>query len=151
MDTTPTGKASRDQAAEHLASLEQDRGALEKRAASPNWLYPTLGIMLALFAISPVLNDGGSANFLVTGIAVLGLLWLANRERGIRFTGKGVVGNLYLVGILALVLLMLSVSFGIAASAHWAWLGVPAVLTFVGVTALGRAADRAFARDAAAA
>lgn len=116
-----------------LHDLDADRASLAERVAAPGWLYPLCALFIAGFVATPVLRSdvprSAVVGVLVAATAVL--LRSYQRLSGVRVRRTGARGGLLIAGMLVATLVLLSVSFGLAASLSAWWVLAPAAMTFV--------------------
>lgn len=131
---------SDDQTHKHLDILRSDRHDLAARLDGPRWLGPGLGVVVAAFVASPVVPDESWRNtvFLLALAASIALLASYRRATGIKLSRVGPRASLIYAVAAGLTLLLLSVSYGLAAGGLSWWVSASAVAAFLLVTWLVR-------------
>lgn len=138
------------EAREALGALASDRAALADRVATPRWYYPLLGAATALIIGSPGAGNPSSQSTMVA-FGCIGLVFLTlayQRKTGAtisRTAGPRSLGVAVILGIF--IVLLLGVSFALAATGHPAWIGLTALAAFGGMWIGGRLYDRAYDRE----
>lgn len=123
-----------------LDTLNNDRDVLVSFVTTPPWLYPAVGVVLALFVASPAIGSGVGPSFAV--VAVLALLFASRVTSRVRRVRLGWCGMFVVAGLVAVVLVMLSTSLGLLAlKLNW-WTIAPVAATFAATLAFGRLFDR---------
>jgi hypothetical protein len=137
-----------DAAVQQLDSLRTDRANLAERLQSPRWLAPGFGLVAAAYTAIPSFADdqGRRAAFIAALVASIALVSGYRRATGIKLTRVGVrARTLAALAVLAS-LVLLSVSYGLAAAGlHW-WIALSAAAGFALVSRLA-AMFTAAARD----
>lgn len=138
--------ALRPHADQTLRDLQEDRASLAEHLRPPGWLYPIIAVLTAVFVATPALPPGSPRNTAsgVLIVATVGVLTVQQRLSGARVGRVGLEGAALLVGLLAGVLLLLSVSFGLSASVNRWWVFAPAAACFLLVLTAGRWFDRLY-------
>ncbi len=135
METEPASPDPRS-AHELLADLEADRTAVGSRIGTPAWQLLVGAALVAVFVASPLLGRD-VARAVQIGFVAFGIFTSSyQRRRLVRPRGAGAAGVLAVVLVLAFVLLMLSVSYGLVAGGLGAWVVLPA-LAAAGAALLG--------------
>ncbi|WP_166435953.1 hypothetical protein [Cellulomonas shaoxiangyii] len=134
-------------ASELLADLEGDRAALAQQAAGPAWYVPAVSALAAAYVAVPLLGDDPTPVVSMIFGGVLALSVLAHQQRLVRPRGGGVAGAGLVVALLAVVLLLLSVSFGLVAGGLHAWVVLPALAAGAATYALVRRLEAVVRRD----
>jgi len=114
-----------------LRDLESDRAALAGRLAAPPWLHAAFALVAAWYVALPAFGEAVRRPA-VWGLAfaVVALLWVHRRATGIRPRAVGPrAWGVFAVACVA-VLVLLSVSLGLAASLSPWWALVPAAVCF---------------------
>lgn len=137
---------SRGEAGQLLRDLDADRVALSERLVAPPWLYPLFALVAAAYLATPALESGNLRRVVVACLAgaVILLAGSYRRTSGVRVKRAGLRGALLVGGLLVAVLLLLSVSFGLAASLSPWWVLAPSLVGFAVVLAGGRWFDRLY-------
>ncbi len=144
--TGSNARPSGAQAQQLLCGLDSDRATLAERLAAPWWLYPLFALIVAGFVATPAIRSDDSRNAIV-GLLIAGtivLLLAYQRLSGVRIGRTGARGGALLVGLLGATLLLLSTSYGLAASLSAWWVLAPAAVCFVTVLVGGRWFDRLY-------
>ncbi|WP_291038408.1 hypothetical protein [Herbiconiux sp.] len=136
-------------AREALSALDADRQVLADRTRTPAWYYPLLALSTALLIGSPGAGMPGQSVLVVFGC--LGIVFLSLAYQ--RITGLTVTrmpGPRTLVAAIVLgvtVVLLLGVSFALAATGHRSWVWLTAAAAFAAMWIGGRLCDRLFDRE----
>lgn len=146
---THSGAPDPRRASDLLAELDADRGALARHAATPAWYLVGMTVLAGVYVATPLLGDHRSplTSLLLGGLLVLGVLH--QQRRVVRPRGLGAAGAGLLVGLLAVVLLLLSVSFGLVAGGLRGWVVLPAVVAAAATALALRRLDALARRDLA--
>ncbi|MFS0704952.1 hypothetical protein AB6N23_10560 [Cellulomonas sp. 179-A 9B4 NHS] len=112
-------------ASDLLADLDGDRATLAQRAATPAWYLAAVTVLIAAYVAVPLLGEDRTPAVTMIGGALVALAVLLQQRRLVRPRGTGVAGTGLLVALLAAVLLLLSVSFGLVAGGLHAWVALP--------------------------
>ncbi len=131
--STPSDPRS---AHELLADLEADRSAVGTRVGTPTWQMLVGGALVAVFVASPLLGKDVATAVQIGFVAFAIVTSSYQRRRLVRPRGAGPAGVLVMLLVLAFVLLMLSVSYGLVAGDLGPWVVLPA-LAAGGATLLG--------------
>ncbi len=120
-------------AREVLHDLDADRSALSARVAAPGWLYPLCALFIAGFVATPALRSDVPRDAVSGALTAATVVLLLGYQRlsGVRVRRTGARGGLLVAGMLVATLVLLSVSFGLAASLSAWWVLAPAAMTFV--------------------
>ncbi|TWP32947.1 hypothetical protein [Leekyejoonella antrihumi] len=131
------------QAQQVLRELDSDRACLASRLAAPWWLYPVCALLVAGFIATPAIRADEPRNALVGVLIASTLVLLLGYQRlsGVRVGRAGLRGGLLIAGLLVATLVLLSVSFGLAASMSAWWVLAPAAASFLMVQVGGRRFD----------
>lgn len=121
-----------------LADLEADRAVLAQHAATPAWYLLAVAVLSGLLVAIPLLGDGRTPAFTVLTLASVGVALLYQRRRLVRPRRAGIAAWGVLAVLLVVLLLLLSVSFGLVAGGLGAWVALSAVIAAVTTTALAR-------------
>lgn len=129
-----------------LNDLDADRAALAARVAAPGWLYPLCALFLSAFVATPALRSDTPRSALVGALVAATVVLLLGYQRlsGVRVRRTGARGGLLVAGMLVATLVLLSVSFGLAASLSAWWVLAPAATTFVVVLLGSRRFDHLY-------
>lgn len=124
-----------------LERLRSDRRTLAARLERPRWFAPGLGLVVAAVVAVPVVPDGPWRDaVLVAALAAgIALTSLYHRSTGIRTSRVGARAAVIYAWVVGVMLLLLSVSFGLAAEHLRGWIAATTVTAFVVVTWLVRA------------
>ncbi|MFC8192508.1 hypothetical protein ACFUMH_12710 [Cellulomonas sp. NPDC057328] len=146
MESHPTTPDPRDASA-LLGDLERDRTALAPHAATPDWALVAASALAAAYVALPLAGDGRSPVLLMIGAGALALVVQLRQRRLVRRRRRGVAASMPLLGLLAVVLLLLSVSFGLVAADLHLLVAVPALAAGLCTYALLRRSDARERRD----
>jgi len=143
------GRSDEGAARETLSALDADRRMLADRIRTPAWYYPSLGVATALIIASPATGMPGQSILVTFGC--IGIVLLASAHH--RLTGMTVTkmaGPRSLASAVALsllILLLMGVSFALAATGHpeWAWAAAGAAFTATWIG--GRLYEREYDRE----
>lgn len=119
-----------------LAELQSDRARLAERMRPPRWFAPGFGLVTAACVSTPALPYDGTGNVVLTAALVASIALIAGYQRvtGIRVSRFGVrEWALFAVSVLVS-LVLLSISFGLAAAELHLWIIAPAAAGFALVT-----------------
>ena len=143
---TPASGSSSARARQLLRDLDVDRASLAERAAAPGWLYPLCALFVAGFVATPALPSDALRRAVVGALIVATVLLLLGYQQlsGVRLRRAGARGGVLGVGMLVAALVLLSASFGLAASLSAWWVLTPAAITFVVVLLGSRRFDRLY-------
>ncbi|GIG40549.1 hypothetical protein [Cellulomonas phragmiteti] len=130
-------------AGELLADLAGDRSTLARHATTPSWYVPTVAALTAAYVAVPLLGEDRTPTVSMIGGALLVLAVLVQQRRRVRLPGAGVAGAGLVVTLLAVVLLLLSVSFGLVAGGLHVWVALPVLAAGAVAYALLRRLDAA--------
>lgn len=135
-----TPRFESDEQALRLEHLRTDRQNLATRLSEPRWLGPGLGLVAAAVVASPAVpDDTWRDTVLVTALAAsIALLSRYHRTTGIKLSRVGARAAALYGGALGVSLVLLSVSYGLAAGGLPWWITASAVTAFVLVTWLAR-------------
>ncbi|MGD8194321.1 hypothetical protein ACEXQB_007480 [Herbiconiux sp. P18] len=137
------------QAREALDALHADRQVLADRISTPRWYYPLLGVATALIIGSP--GGGLPGQFVMVTFGCLGIVFLTmayQKATGLTVTrtaGPRSLGLSIVLGIV--VVLLLGVSFSLAATGHSAWIAASSAAAFAVMWGGGVLYDRAYDRE----
>jgi hypothetical protein len=111
-----------------VQQLQSDRRKLAHRQLVPAWFHTAVGTVAALYVIAPALPDSNkNTGYVFALIATLVLVYLAQRETGIKVSGGGAKGFLILLSIFVAVTAGYIVTLALA-SLHLNWWSVlPAI------------------------
>jgi hypothetical protein len=142
----PPARPSTAQAQEALRDLASDRATLADRLAAPWWLYPFFALIAAGYVATPAIPSEEARNAVVGILIVAGIVMLLTYRRlsGVRVSRTGGRGAALLGGLLMVVLLLLSTSYGLVSLLSAWWVLVPATVCFSVVLVLGRLFDRLY-------
>lgn len=129
-----------------LGELHADRVSLADRLAAPLWFYPAFAALTSLYVGTPAFPPG-PVNSVLTALLVVAaatLTLLHPSICGVRPARVGMTGWSVLVGLLASVLGLLSVSYGVVASLSAWWVLLPQAVCFMIVLFGGRVFDREY-------
>lgn len=120
--------------------LHRDRQTLAARLGRQRWVGPGLGLVAAVFVASPAGPDDTwrRAIFVAALLASIVLVDRYRRTTGIKLSRVGARATVIYVAALGVSLVLLSVSYGLAASGLSWWITASAVTAFVVVTWLVR-------------
>ncbi|MFJ6001283.1 hypothetical protein [Arthrobacter sp. NPDC092385] len=142
---------SRDEAIEMLSGLSADRDRLAASIRAPWSLLAGLGAVAAWWVSAAAATSPGenyeppAMGGLVLAI-VLVILYLIQRETGVRFRSMGLQAGLALAGIVASCLALFSISLGLVSfGLHWA-VTLTSIMAFALTTWLASVAYRSAAR-----
>lgn len=142
-DASPHGP---DHAARILGDLAADRATLAGRMAAPAWLYPAFGALAAAYVASPAITST-TASRVVVGLAMASTILLVaayQRLSGVRASRVGAPARLTLVMNVVALLVLLSVSLGLASfDLRW-WIALPSAASLALTVILGRVFDRQY-------
>ncbi|SKC69172.1 hypothetical protein SAMN06309945_2756 [Okibacterium fritillariae] len=145
----PADDRNRD-AREALGALQSDRSALADRVATPGWYYPLLALATAAIVGSPI-GTGTIWQSLLVTFASLGIVFLAlayQKKTGVTITHTAGPRSLTVAIVMGVVIvLLLGVSFALAATGNGVWIIASALAAFLVMWLGGRAYDRAFDRE----
>lgn len=151
MENDPTLFESTDgshhtQVRQSLADLDVDRTRLADRVAAPWWLHWLLGLVVAGFVASTAVSDDTVRDLVAGGLLGAAAVGTMNYQKlsGIRVRRTGLAGLAVVVGLVASTLLLLSVSYGLAASLSPWWVLAPALLSFALILGGSRWFDRIY-------
>lgn len=135
-----TPQSESDDYALRLEHLHRDRQNLATRLGGQRWLGPGLGLVAAVVVAGPAVPDETWRSIvLVTAlVASIALLFRYRRTTGIKLSRVGARAAVIYVAGLGVSLVLLSVSYGLAASGLSWWITASAVTAFVLVTWLVR-------------
>ncbi len=121
---------------ELLEDLRVDRRAMATQLSGPRWLAPGFGVVAAAYvATAAILSDPWrDAVFVAAVAASLVMLSAYRRTTGIKLSRIGVRAVFILLCAMGVTLLLLSVSFGLAASGLTWWITASTLITFIAVT-----------------
>ncbi len=141
---SPIDPGSRAEARRALDALGTDRAALAERIAAPWSMHALLATAAAVFVASPAIDSDGTRNtvFVVTLVVIVTVFSDAERRSRVRRGRPGTGAIALAIGMLATILILFSVSLGLAASLKAWWVGLPAAMCFGVVLAGSRAYDR---------
>jgi drug/metabolite transporter (DMT)-like permease len=144
--TEPPARPSTAQAQEALRELASDRATLADRLAAPWWLYPFFALIAAGYVATPAIRSDEARNAVVGILIAAGVVLLVTYRRlsGVRVSRTGGRGAALLVGLLMVVLLLLSTSYGLVSLLSAWWVLVSATVCFGVVLVLGRWFDRVY-------
>lgn len=132
-----------------LNDLAADRTQLARHIEAPRWLYPVAGLLAAIFIASASI-DGDMTRRVVAGLALASiflLVWGFQRATGVKLSRAGRPAQLILFTHVLALLLLLSVSFGLASlDLHW-WIILPALIGFALTVALGKRFHRQYSDE----
>ncbi|WP_066042353.1 hypothetical protein [Herbiconiux solani] len=141
----PTDAAARDA----LSALDADRQVLADRIRTPAWYYPLLGLATALIVGSP--GPGAPAQFVMVAFGSLGIAFLSlayQRITGLTVTRTAGPRSLAIAIVLGIVVvLLLGVSFALAATGHAPWVAASAAAACAAMWGGGVLYDRAYDRE----
>jgi hypothetical protein len=134
-----------------LDSLANDRHAFADRIRTPSWYYPLLGAATALIIGSPGGGDGAFSPPMMIVIGSVGLVFLEiaykkatgvsmNRVPGPKSVGAAIV-------LCTLMLVLLGVSFALAATGNTSWIALSAGAAFFGMWVGGYFYDKVFTQE----
>ena len=129
-----------------LSGLGADGARLAERVVTPGWYHPTLGAIVALICCTQALPFPASAAFLPVALFALPALVLVYRRRyGIWIAGPAGPRSRRLQRTMGLLVVL---SFGAAlvvkySALDYAWVVLPAAVSFVAAVSLGRRYDDA--------
>jgi K+ transporter len=147
MENNFEGPPSAKDAAAQLRNLASDRQALADNVRVPRALLAALGGVAAWWvALAATASPGENYEPPVSGwlvlVAVLVIMHLIRRETGIRFRKMGARAAMATIAILAVCLILFSISLGLVSfGAYWA-VGLTSLSAFVLVTWLAGIAYR---------
>lgn len=143
LDTSASGSPG-GRARQVLHDLDVDRASLAERVAAPGWLYPLCALFIAGFVATPALRSDTPREAVSGALVAATVVLLLGYQRlsGVRVRRTGARGGLLVAGMLVATLVLLSVSFGLAASLSAWWVLAPAAMTFVVVLLGSRRFDR---------
>lgn len=130
-----------DDAAATLDQLRRDRARLNSTTQTPWWVSAGLGLIVALWVVSPALAPV-PVSYGIAVVAVVLVLSLARRHTGLRTSARG--PRIWALGVLWLLVTLVSysVSLGLAASNLPAWIVVPSVVSGAATYLCAQTADR---------
>jgi hypothetical protein len=142
----PPARPSTAQAQEALRELASDRATLADRLAAPWWLYPFFALIAAGYVATPAIRSAEARNDVVGILIAAGVVLLLAYRRlsGVRVSRTGGRGAALLAGLLMVILLLLSTSYGLVSLLSAWWVLVPATVSFSVVLVLGRWFDRLY-------
>ncbi|PPF79543.1 hypothetical protein C5B96_12570 [Subtercola sp. Z020] len=136
-------------AREALSALDSDRRMLADRIRTPAWYYPLLAVATAFIIGSP--GAGMPGQPVLVAFGCLGIVFLSlayQRITGLTVTRTAGPRSLAIAVVLGIVIvLLLGVSFALAATGHAAWVWVTAIAAFAAMWAGGSLYDRAYSRE----
>lgn len=135
-------------ASQQLDDLQADRANLAERWRTPPWLAPGFGLVAAAYVSIPAFanNQARNAVFIAALVASIALVSGYRRVTGIKLTRVGARARTVSALPVIASLILLSVSYGLAAaSLHW-WITLTALTGFLLVSRLA-AMFTAAARD----
>lgn len=118
--------------------LHGDRDALAARLQGRRWLSVGLGLVAAAVVASPVLPEGPMRTSLLVAAMVAGVALPSRYHQvtGVQLSRVGARAALVYAAGLAVSMVLLSVSYGLASFGLVWWVAATAVLAFVLVTLL---------------
>lgn len=121
---------------QRLADLRADRQNLATKMGGPGWLAPGLGLVAAIVVAGPAAGDGQWRNIMLAGAMAAGIVLTSSfhSRTGIKPSRVGMRAAGIYAGALGLTLVLLSVSFGLAAGGMNWWIAVTALVALVLVT-----------------
>ena len=134
-----------------LDSLASDRRTFADRIRTPSWYYPLLGAATALIIGSPGGGTGAFSQPMIIVFGSVGLMFLETAHKkatGVsmsRLPGPKSVGAAIILCVFMLVLL--GVSFALAATGNTPWIFLSAGAAFFGMWAGGYFYDKVFTRE----
>ena len=149
-DFDDTGSRTSGTAArEALSALDADRQVLADRIRTPAWYHPLLAVATALIVGSPGAGMPGQTVLVAFGGMGVAFLSLAyQRIAGMTVTRTAGPKSLVTAIVLGVVIvLLLGVSFALAATGHSVWVWATAAAAFVSMWAGGRLYDRAYGSE----
>lgn len=143
LETSASGSTGA-RARQVLHDLDVDRASLAERVAAPEWLYPLCALFIAGFVATPALRSDTPREAVSGALVAATVVLLLGYQRlsGVRVRRTGARGGLLVAGMLVTTLVLLSVSFGLAASLSAWWVLAPTAMTFVVVLLGSRQFDR---------
>lgn len=123
-----------------LDALDSDRETLARLVRAPRWLAPGIGLVAAAVVAVPALPPGVSHTPVLVGalLAALALLSGYRRSIGIKLARAGAWAWMTYALAVGISLLLLSVSYGLAAADLHGWIAACAAAGFVLVAWLVR-------------
>lgn len=134
-----------------LNSLANDRRTFADRIRTPSWYYPLLGAATALIIGSPGGGVGAFSQPMMIVFGCVGLVFLETAHKkatGVsmnRLPGPKSLGAAIVLGTLMLVLL--GVSFALAATGNTSWIALSAGAAFFGMWVGGHFYDKVFTQE----
>ncbi len=131
-------RSSHDSALRALDDLRADRARLAGRLRPPRWLAAGFGLVAAAFIATPAVPEGAWRNTALFTVLVawVALSFAAHHTTGIKLSRVGPRASLVTAAGLVATLLLLSVSYGLAAGALHGWIAGCALVGFLLVTYL---------------
>lgn len=119
-----------------LEELRSDRQAMATRLSGPRWLASGFGVMAAAYVATAAMPSAAwrDAVFVAAVAATLLMLSAYRRTTGIKLSRIGARAVVILLCATGVTLLMLSVSYGLAASGLNWWVAASTLVTFIAVT-----------------
>lgn len=130
-----------------LEALEADRASIAARVASPGWYLTGISALVAVFVAGPALGGDRSGLFAMLALGPIVLAVVRDRRRRVRPPKVGGVAWGWVLLLLAVVLLLLSVSFGLAAGGLAPWVALPALAAAGATFMVGRRLDAQLRRQ----
>lgn len=145
-DRSPSGA----QAQQILRGLHSDRAALAERLAAPWWFHAISALIATGFMATPAIRSDDARTMVVVGLLMADAIALPicyQRVCGVRIGRVGPRCGALLVGLVAVTVLLLCTSYGLASSLNLWWVLAPAAACFVVVLIGGRWFDRMYRED----
>ncbi|WP_150118183.1 hypothetical protein [Cellulomonas sp. B6] len=148
METEPD-LADAHRAAAALAELASDRAGIVERVALPGWYVAGASTLTAVFVAGPALGDDRSGLLAMLALVPIVLAAVRDRRRRVRPPKAGGIAWGWVLVLLAVVLLLLSVSFGLVAGGLAPWVVLPALAAGGATFAIARRIDAQVRRQVA--